>query len=975
MKKPVLDHRSGDDVLRQLCSRAASYTPEWRCDGDLSDPGMALATVFSEMYTHTLDRFNSLPQKFYTEFLNQLGVTEPDVASASGYARFDVYDAAERAVIIPERTLLGAAVQGGEEERNILFETDSRIEATPARLADIYYYDMEADLLQRLDLTQPGQTLFGPVESENLSQHALLLSENEVLAVEGPCYIQVELHQSAQFQDRTLAELLADASAAEWSWFDGEEWHSFDEVSTSAGKLLLHKCAPEPFAPDEEGRLLIRCRLFRPEGETLLEEALLSSLPEKSSPVEEMAFGDLPLEDGRGYCFGRRPTIYDLFYLRSDRVFCKRGTEVALELGISIEAEDPESGSVQYDWSRLVINKEEAPPVVLDDVVIRRIIWEYYNGEGWAPLHTEGDSNPFLPDDGARPRSLTSRIPENIAPSVVNAQEGYYIRARIAEMENTLSLHPRWLLPYIKSASCRWQYPAGCRCDYVASINDGTLAAIEDASEITRMHLRAFYPTKTNGRSLYFRFDRSPDAMPLTMLLQMRNNGFLPGKVSFSAMWNGEFHAVRVTDSTLNFSSTGIIRLYLPEELTRAELFGAEGCWIRATCEAMHYRDALLPRLDAIDVNVSPIVQRQQAEEQYFDTEPYAKNKQIQLLLTPVQNAEVWIEETGHLSAAEIQTLRTLPRTLREEQDEDGETRLWVRWQRTMDIRLAEGSERVYELDTAEGTLRFGDDIHGRIPPEGADNIRVSYDQGGGTAGNLPIGAVTDLIDAIPMVDTVTNITATCGGTDGGDRAWLEEVGTLRLRHRGSAMGVRDYEDLVRQSFPRVRCVKCFSGYDETGARVPGHVTVVFLCAEATNLADTNLLAKQIFRFLSDHGDCAVVSSHRLHVLPATEIRISVEAQIELENPDRAADTQQQLTTEITSLIEDVWRQRGIGQAIRTEELYALFAEAPNVARLRQLLIRGSYIRDGVKHACNLEEEHDFPYSAVRSDEHIIRVV
>ena len=973
MKKPVLDHRTQADVLEQLRVRAASYTPEWRCDGDMSDPGMALAAVFSEMYTHTLDRFNSLPQKFYTEFLNQLGVTEPDVSPAGGYVRFDVHDAAERAVVVPAHTLLGAAV--GSESESILFETETRIEATPARLADVYYSDTASGLLQKLDLTCPGQTLFGPVEGENLSEHTLIMSQNEVLAVEGACYIQVELHQKVQFQDKALCEMLADPAQAEWSWFDGEAWQIFDEASANGEKILLHKSAQEPFAPDEDGHLQIRCRLFRPDSVILLEEVRLSSMPEGASPVDEMAFGDLPLQGGKGYCFGRRPTIYDLFYLRSDRVFCKRGTDVTLHMTISIEAENPEGESVQYDWSQFVINKEDASPVVPDDVVIRRIIWEYYNGEGWAPLRTEGDNNPFLPADRAKQCELTFHIPQNIQPAVVNAQEGYYIRARIAEMENTLSLHPRWMLPFITEASCHWQYEKGCRCSYVEAVNEGTRAVIEDADDVAKLHLRAFYPIESKGRSLYFRFDRSPDAMPLTILLQMRNNGILPGKVTFEAMRDGKFYPVRVTDSTRNFSVSGIISLYMSEQLSAAEMFGEEGYWLRATCEGTHYREQFLPKMDAIDVNVAQVAQRQQAEEQYFDTEPYAKNKTVQLLMTPVQDAEVWINETGHLSASELQFLRTLPRTLREEKDEDGDIKYWVRWQRAPDIRLAEGNERVYEIDTADGVIRFGDDVHGRIPPEGADNICVTYATGGGTAGNLPIGALTDLINAIPMVDGVTNVTATCGGTDGGDRAWLEEVGTLRLRHRDRAMSVSDYEDMVRQNFTRVSRVKCFAGRDEQGKRAAGHVTVVFLCSEATDLADTSVIAKNIFQYLAEHSDCTVVNAQRLHVLPATEISICVEAQIELENPDRAADTQQQLSAEIKALVDGVWRQRGIGQPLHTEELYELISQTPNVALLRQILIRGVYLENGVERACNLEEEYDFPYAAVRSGTQTIRVV
>ena len=850
-----------------------------------------------------------------------------------------------------------------------------RIEATPAKLADVFYIDTQAALLQKLDLSHPGQTLFGPVESENLNEHALFLGQNEVLAVVGACYIQVELHQKAQFQDEMLAKELADTEKAEWSWFNGNAWIPFDEVTETNGKILLHKRNDDSFAPDEDGHLLICCRMFRPESDVQLEEVRLSSIPEGASPVEEMAFGDLPLEEGKGYCFGRRPTVYDLFYLRSDRVFCKRGTEVTLQLTISTEAENPEGEKTQYDWSQFVINKDESAPIVPDDVVIRRVIWEYYNGEGWAPLRVGGDTNPFLPGDAIKQRSLTFHIPENIHTTMVNSQEGYYIRARIAEMENALSLHPRWLLPYVTAASCRWQYLEGCNCSYVASVNDGTVYRLEDAAEINGLQLKAFYPTKTNGRSLYFRFDRSPDALPLTILLQMRHNGVLPGKVTFEAMKNGKFYPIRVTDETRNFSSTGLISLYLTEELTAAVLFGEEGYWLRATCEGTQYQEALLPKLDAIDVNVSSVVQQQQAEEQYFDTEPYAKNKEIQLLLAPVQETDVWINETKFLSTADLQLLRTLPRTLREVELSDGEKQYWVRWQRASDLRLADGNERVYELDNISGKIRFGDNIHGRIPPEGADNICVYYANGGGVAGNLPVGAITRLVNAIPMADRVTNITATCGGTNGGTDEWLEDVGTLRLRHRDRAMGITDYENMVRQNFPRVHRVKCFAGYDERGNRAPGHVTVVFLCAEATNLADTAVMAKQIFQYLSEHGNCLVVSANRLHVLPAMEIRISVETQLELENLNRAADTQQQVNSEIKNLIDGVWRVRGIGQDLHTEELYELLSQTPNVAQVRQVLIRGVYVENGVERACNLEEKHDLPYAAVRSGEHTIRVI
>ncbi len=41
-----------------------------------------------------------------------------------------------------------------------------------------------------------------------------------------------------------------------------------------------------------------------------------------------------------------------------------------------------------------------------------------------------------------------------VAPPTVNAETGYYIRARVANVENYLSTIPRWILPFVKGIQC-----------------------------------------------------------------------------------------------------------------------------------------------------------------------------------------------------------------------------------------------------------------------------------------------------------------------------------------------------------------------------------------------------------------------------------------------------------------------------------------------------------------------------------------
>ncbi len=49
------------------------------------------------------------------------------------------------------------------------------------------------------------------------------------------------------------------------------------------------------------------------------------------------------------------------------------------------------------------------------------------------------------------------------------------------------------------------------------------------------------------------------------------------------------------------------------------------------------------------------------------------------------------------------------------------------RWRRIEDLTLADSDDKVYELNYRNGRIRFGDGVHGRIPPSGVE-IRVNYE-------------------------------------------------------------------------------------------------------------------------------------------------------------------------------------------------------------------------------------------------------
>jgi predicted phage baseplate assembly protein len=77
--------------------------------------------------------------------------------------------------------------------------------------------------------------------------------------------------------------------------------------------------------------------------------------------------------------------------------------------------------------------------------------------------------------------------------------------------------------------------------------------------------------------------------------------------------------------------------------------------------------------------------------------------------------------------------------------------------------------DRVFVLDAETGSVTFGDGIHGRIPPlvpQGGSIIALTYVWGGGTAGNVGVGAVTVLNSPAPGIAAAVNYVAATGGSD-----------------------------------------------------------------------------------------------------------------------------------------------------------------------------------------------------------------
>lgn len=958
MKKPVLDGRTRDDLHRQLTALARTYTPEWRLEDTKDDPGAAIAALFCRMLEQSIDRLNGVPDRWYTAFLNGIGFRLPPPTPATGLMYFAPYDMVTQPVTVPAGTQVFTPDADGE---NIVYETTRAIQVTSAKLTDVYYADSAADRIERLDLSCP-QPFFASC-AQNLQQHCFWFSQPDVLCLDGPSSIEVELRQAVRGYEPQTAKRLAQMT---WTYDADGQQKLFEQVRAQQGRIVLEKQNDCPMRPDAQGNLCIYCT-GTPEQELILEQILVRSAPLVPCAADGLFAGDLPLNDG-GYCFGRRPAPYALFYLRSDTALCKYGAVVHLCLHLKVCVDEPPEQQPQYDFTQNLIDKTQAVVRKPDEVYITQVVWEYFNGLGWQSLAVTGDCNPF---SGKQEGTVELRfvVPDDLTQIPVNAQMGRYIRARVIEVQNLFSTYARWYVPFVCGASFQWAYEQAVAVRTCGAENNASSTVLQVTQAMTQMHLPALVPMQPTPCAMYFRFDRSPHAMPLSLWFEVVGRVPMFEPLIWEQTTANGFVPVACVDMTGNLHHTGHVLLYLSEPLTEITVFGQTGYWLRVSRGTAFAQAA--PYIASVRLNTVHAQQVERQPDQYFDVGVYEAGKTVQLHNTPVISCTVWVDEVGTLSQADAQALAAHdPNNTQLVWEDEVLTHCWVRWQPIEALSLAKPDANVFLLDPYTGTVTFGDGRHGRVPPSGDRMIRIASVSGGGTRGNVPAGQVHALVGALPRVETVQNISAMSGGTDRFSRSRIERVANKRLRHRGRAAGMMDFEELVLEAFAQVKQVRCFSQRDEKGQFAPGHVTVVIMGSQSGQTSDA--LCDAVYEFLAARCSCCLVAEGRLHVCPAILLTVCAQITIQLQRLDEAADVQHEVMARVTALIDHTWRARQIGQQIRQNEVWSVVRDTPGVRVVERILLEGTYSTDGRQHTTTLDT--DFLYAVVQSGCHRVQI-
>jgi predicted phage baseplate assembly protein len=254
-----------------------------------------------------------------------------------------------------------------------------------------------------------------------------------------------------------------------------------------------------------------------------------------------------------------------------------------------------------------------------------------------------------------------------------------------------------------------------------------------------------------------------------------------------------------------------------------------------------------------------------------------------------------------------------------------------------------------YEVDAEAGTVRLGDGVRGRVP-EREMRVRLAFGRfGGGRAGNLAAGSVTELaarrIDgrAAPPIKVLQPL-ALGGGEDAETLAVAEKRIPALLRHRDRAVTEEDYRRLSFEApsvdVGRVEVLPRFKPRDRR-FNVPGVVSVMALPAAPLGPAPNPRPDRPFIERLHAHLSVRTPLATELYVIGCEYIALGLAVAVTLREGfarDKVLlDVREALRRLLWPLEPGGLDRKGwpLGRAVRSRELEVEVSKVDGVDELR----------------------------------------
>ncbi|MCS3499341.1 hypothetical protein M2189_001698 [Bradyrhizobium japonicum] len=381
-------------------------------------------------------------------------------------------------------------------------------------------------------------------------------------------------------------------------------------------------------------------------------------------------------------------------------------------------------------------------------------------------------------------------------------------------------------------------------------------------------------------------------------------------KLVVEALYKGKFVTVRAYDETHGLAQTGLMSLTFDQPPTQSDLFGETRLWLR-----LRPKDATAAWRPVIKGAFLNAVWAEAAETQTFEilgSSDGSPNQVVTLTRPPILEDSVVGGRINSLELRVREPLRDEEAAKLREEDADAVKRnppdvlpgllpgYWVKWRQVIDP-LDEGpGDRVYCADDVSGDIRFGNAMHGKIPPRGVDNIvATTYRRAGGAAANAIADRST--LQVVAPLEGVEGVVVGLPAAGGADAASSEA--TLRdapggLWTRGRVLTARDFESTALAYAPEIVQARCLESRSRRGS------TRLVIAVAGENPVPMRAMRRELQSYLLQHASPALAPLGRFSVDPPKLMPCYVRPTLIVQSPEDTGSLEEAISDRLQALLD-----------------------------------------------------------------------
>ena len=269
-------------------------------------------------------------------------------------------------------------------------------------------------------------------------------------------------------------------------------------------------------------------------------------------------------------------------------------------------------------------------------------------------------------------------------------------------------------------------------------------------------------------------------------------------------------------------------------------------------------------------------------------------------------------------------------------------------WNAVDDLGVLQGPVPAYVLDPEAGTVSFGNQMQGMIPPVSRRVRARLMRAGGGAAGNLPDGTLNAIQAFDVSGNPVTGLTvqqpfATSGGADSETLDQAEQRIPATLRHQERAVTADDYKNLVQEmpggTVARTEVLPLFKPQTRD-TDVPGVVSVMVIPPKSDLQAPCpradRVLLDNVYSYLNPKTPVAA----EMYVIGTEYVDLGLSVAVEVRNGFGLLQVAQQVEQALRGYLWPIppggQSNQGwpLGRTVRSLELEVIISQVPGVSEV-----------------------------------------